>query len=98
MWESQCLHHQSQLLVRIIISQNATFSQFVYTDTIDYLNDTINLTFMSGPPGQRQCIEISIIDDLILENEETFTVSLTADPGINISPAIATVTITDDDG
>ena len=54
--------------------------------------------FLSGLSSQIQCININIQNDSRLENEESFIVSLVADPGINISPAMATVTIIDDDG
>ena len=43
--------------------------------------------------------EISIIDDLVLEDNETFSVLLsTEDPDVLLDPASATVTIVDNDG
>ena len=65
---------------------------------LDFELQTITLAFLSGLSGQIQCININIQNDSRLENEELFIVSLVSDPGINISPAMATVTIIDDDG
>ena len=51
-----------------------------------------------SPGEQSQCIEIDIVDDLILESNEMFSIFLTSDqPGVNIGVSEATVTITDND-
>ena len=42
------------------------------------------------------CVQIDITDDAFLEDAETFTLSLAAEPPATLSPATATVTITDD--
>ena len=45
-----------------------------------------------------QCVEIPIMDDILLENDEFFIVSLgTTDGAVNILRDQAVVTITDDD-
>ena len=64
---------------------------------LDFELQAITLAFLSGLSSQIQC-NINIQNDSRLENEESFIVSLVAEPGINISPAMATVTIIDDDG
>ena len=44
-------------------------------------------------------IAVDIVDDSVEELEETFTVSIVSvTPGIDLSPANATVTVVDDDG
>ena len=45
-----------------------------------------------------QCVEIPIMDDILLENDESFIVSLgTTDGAVNILQEQAVVTITDND-
>ena len=53
------------------------------------------LTF--DPATFRLCKNITITDDNVPEDDETFTVTLT-DSGITLSPDTATVTIVDNDG
>ena len=46
-----------------------------------------------------QCITLSVVSDVYVENDETFSVHLsTMDPDVSLSPAYATVTILDNDG
>lgn len=53
--------------------------------------------FFSGASGV-ECLNISILDDSIVEQNETFSVLLTAsNSAVEISPSSATVTIIDDD-
>ena len=59
---------------------------------------SVELTF--GPGNTQQDVMIAIIDDRRLEHDEQFNsvVSLTvADPAVDLSPAVADITIIDDD-
>ena len=58
----------------------------------------VGLTFLSGEStGDMQCVNISIIDDTIVEDDETFSVSLiSTDLAVNITVSDATVTINPD--
>lgn len=64
----------------------------------DYTAMEILLRFLPGT--NESCgIMIPIIDDSVLENNETFDVVLsTADLAVSLNPASATVTIVDNDG
>ena len=52
--------------------------------------------------GKRRCVNVTIVNDLIDEPEEKFTISLSAVPGsshlILVHPATGEVVITGDDG
>ncbi len=61
----------------------------------DYVADTGTLTIPAGASEER--IEISILNDLQVEEVEVFTVSFMDPMGADISRGVATVTITDDD-
>lgn len=53
---------------------------------------------LSESDGNRLCINVTIIDDLLLENDETFTLLLTsADSAVSVELNMTTVTILDDD-
>ena len=59
---------------------------------------SVELTF--GPGNTQQDVMIAIIDDRRLEHDEQFNsvVSLTvADPAVDLSPAVADITIIDND-
>ena len=59
----------------------------------------MELRFRVASASQPQCADIQLIDDSILENDETFFVMLTStDRAVTINPNAATVTINDDDG
>ena len=66
----------------------------------DYTTPTAILTF-AGTAGEIETFPVAIIDDNLVEGDETFTVSLTAPdtfPGtIDITSSTATVTISDDE-
>ena len=47
--------------------------------------------------GNMQCIDIVIIDDSILEENETFTVTLKTSSSVMLGTQLTTVTITDND-
>ncbi len=61
----------------------------------DYLQTSGTLTI---PAGETEAdIEVDILDDLEVESDETFFVTLTDPAGVDLSRATATVTIIDDD-
>ena len=68
------------------------------TDGVDYTNHTVTLTFQ---PGETQLfVDVTIVDDDILEDVEIFTVILTTGNSNVDTPSdtdTTTVTITDDD-
>ena len=72
-------------------------------DPNDYISVDISVTFEPQPDGQSspQCTDIMIINDELLEGDETFTVEI-QNPSQGVSPdplaSSATVIITDDDG
>ena len=46
-----------------------------------------------------QCVPIEIVGDVLIENDESFTVTLTTeDPLVTVTSADASVTILNDDG
>ena len=70
----------------------------------DYISVTTALTFSTQQP--RQCINVTIIDDIEVETIEDFFANLTLVPTsvttiepnrITVAPAQATVSIKDDD-
>ena len=64
---------------------------------LDYIPSTSNLSFPAGSTGGTLlCVDISIIDDNVLERNESFTVTLsTMDPGVVIRDGHTTnITIT----
>ncbi len=61
---------------------------------------SLSQTLVFSGPG-RTCVEVAIIPDQVLENNETFSVSLDSmgDQGVSImGTALAVVTILNDDG
>ena len=66
---------------------------------VDYSENTAALTF-TGTAGETQSFTVETVEDEVVEDDETFTVSLTvsdAPPEVTVNDA-ATGTITDDDG
>jgi len=64
----------------------------------DYANTTVDLRF--GPCTRNQCVAIPLMNDLVPEAPEHFTVkvaTITPLPGIVLTPVTATVFISDDD-
>lgn len=68
------------------------------SDYVSLVN--IPVGFMSGDPvGSTACQNVSIIDDDVIEAEETFTVNASSSDPVIISPtAQAEVSIADNDG
>ena len=64
-------------------------------DGSDYISEgSIDLIF--GPSVTRESIHIAILDDEVIEEDETFTVVLSSSSsGVELDPATATVNITD---
>jgi len=63
----------------------------------DYTGVSRQLSFQPG--GTELCTAINIINDVILEDSETFSVQLTAtDQAVILNPSSATVSIIDNDG
>ena len=73
------------------------YSNFSVSVESDFAAQPASHTFLSGQTQQTLCFNISIIADLRLENNEVFSVELTADSGINIIPTSASVTIINND-
>ena len=88
-----CMHvHNFHLVINLFCSM--PLSQC--TDGFDFALVQIPLMFMQGT--MIRCVEIPIMDDFILENDESFSVSLgTTDGAVNILQDQAVVTITDND-
>ncbi len=64
---------------------------------MDFIGVTSLLIFQPGVT--EQCIDIIIVNDSALENDERFFVQLiTADDSVDLTPSIAEVIISDDDG
>jgi len=85
-----------ETLINLVIVYS--FVPFLLKAPDDYTQTTAPLTFL---PGENlQCVNISILDDAILESNEDFSVQLntqdTAAVTINLNSA--SVTITDNDG
>ncbi len=55
----------------------------------------------SSEPRQEQVIQITVIDDIFVENDENFTSLLSlsvADPSVDLNPGEASILIKNDDG
>ena len=60
---------------------------------------SVDLVYSMGNLDQLLCANIPVVDDLLCEGTETFSVLLTAGQNAALStPSLATVTITDNDG
>ena len=83
----------------------SNFSLSSYTATVneDYLDIDMNVTFTSGQNAtgdNQQCVFIPLVDDTILEGNETFEVLVNAtsedEDIVNITSQVITVTIEED--
>ena len=64
----------------------------------DYMGVTKDIVFGPNEPLLEQCVEILLIEDEVVENSETFLVSLVStDEDVTLQNSMATVTIIDDD-
>ena len=75
------------------------FSVSAMTDA-DYTTASVDITFPEGSmDGDTRCINISVTDDMALEGDETFTVTLTVSSGDIIEENnMTTITIIDNEG
>ena len=70
---------------------------FSLTDGEDFTAMTVQLTILASE--SEACADVPITDDeLALEGDELFEITLTTPPDIPSSPDPSTVTIIDDDG
>ena len=71
-------------------------SHNIATDGSDYKGVSADLVFtVNSSNGDMQCIDVDIIDDMVVETNETFTVTLTtSNQYIRIGNNMATVDIT----
>ena len=68
-------------------------------DGADFTASGQTVTFPVSDSGQRQCVEIDIMDDPVVEGDEPFSVGFELPPGVQPGPNPETiVTILDDDG
>ena len=60
----------------------------------DYTSVSVDVTFNSGSTSRT--VTVMAEDDIVIENDEMFTLSLTSDDdAVDVMPHSATVTITD---
>ena len=79
---------------------------FVYSGPSDYLEFTSSnnplVAFTSDPSTHRQCFNVNITDDLILEDTERFSLRLSLADGatvpVEVIPDLSEVVIQDEDG
>ena len=93
-YSSQC----NALPYKLIIDFNFRFSVTTSTSTAenaDFLGVTTSVTFSTGETGPKSII-IDLVDDLVVEPPETFTVALTSSSPLTLGPA-ASVNIIDND-
>ena len=74
-------------------------------DGTDYVEITVSnnplVPFTSDPSTHRQCFNVTIIDDEVLEDAERFNLSLTLDGSsvpLRVNPDVSEVEIVDRDG
>ncbi|HJT26869.1 MAG TPA: M12 family metallo-peptidase [Pyrinomonadaceae bacterium] len=76
---------------------NCTIANGVGSERCDYATAVGTLRFEAGESSKT--ITIPIVDDVLAEGNENFTVTLSGATGTPLgSPQVATITITDDDG
>ena len=67
-------------------------------DAMDFTSVSAQLIFQPSQADVQQCEDVPILEDTILEPNESFTVELiTTDLDVILDPQSATVTITDND-
>ena len=83
---------------RLPLASSDVFVSLWPTDVVDFtpISPGTQLVFTSA---ETLCVNISIENDAVLEENEVFFVELsTNDPQVNLSPSSASVTILDNDG
>ena len=67
------------------------------TGLVDYIGITTSLVFTFTGSEDVQCTDIIIIDDTIVEDVESFTATLVANPGVMLrEPSVADIRILPD--
>ena len=83
------------------LTSSIIFLKNIASGESDFVAQMMNLTFTTGNAQQLQTVMISILDDAYLEINERFNCTLTLagtyDPSVQVYPALATVTIIDND-
>ena len=79
------------LCIIIIIMRNLLFKSyfnFIVDDPADFVKiDSLSLNFPAySPIGTAKCVNVTIIDDNITENNESFSIILEAPKTINLFP------------
>lgn len=66
----------------------------------DYTSTSVEMVFPAGSsPEDAQCVNITITDDTVFEEEEHFTVALTtSDTAVVLGHSNVVITITDNEG
>ena len=84
---------------KCILRDNAHYVYFTVTP-MDYIDLSTILSFPAC--GTKQCVDVTIVNDEVLENVESFNVTLERTPGLDmriiLDPVDGVVEIIDDDG
>ncbi|KAL5516874.1 hypothetical protein EMCRGX_G002306 [Ephydatia muelleri] len=93
------------IIKRGTIAHDTVFPVFVLgttaTETEDYVSDNVTINFKSGDTvNSTRCTSVSIVDDNLLESNETFFAILLSsdDDALTASPTVTRVVIQDDRG
>ena len=87
-------------VVKSFVYSDAQYFVFMHVDisAADMDFNTISAVLIFNASISLQCESVTILNDIILENNETFFVQLeSTDPAVNITLGSAPVTIFDDD-
>lgn len=85
---------ERDITVYLSTMDDTAFAPGDYTSVVNY-----PLVFFTGDPvGSEQCVNITIIDDLVVEPDQSFSVSLTSSDPVYFTPTSqASVVIADND-
>ena len=79
-----------------------SFHSFLYIADIDYTALSVSMPFPAGTSegdaDSTQCVDISIIDNMAFEKNETFFVIISSEPEVILFDPNGTVVIVDDEG
>jgi len=94
------MHTGIYAVMKSLVYSDAQYLMFVHVDIsaagMDF--NTTSAVLIFNASISRQCESVTILNDIILENNETFFVQLeSTDPAVNITLGSAPVTIFDDD-
>ena len=69
----------------------------IFSTGRDFISLSLELVFPPGESGQEICHNLTLIDDAIYEETETYTLSLSSpDDDVNVASPTASFTITDE--